>query len=124
MKKDVNLSFNKNLSNDLSILDRKRAIQQKVYVILMLESPGTIVYKDYLYTGIKKLLGENVSNINASILKELIKLTCDKFIPEIELIDIGINPDWDNQTYIIKLRYSIVNSIDEINQNIVLTTGN
>lgn len=125
MKKDVNLTFNRNpFSNDFSTLDRKTAIQQKVYVFLMLESPGTIVYRDHLFTGLKKILGDNVSNINASILKETIKLVCDKFIPEIELIDISVIPDWDNQKYKITLKYSIVNSIEQITQNIVLVSGN
>ena len=125
MKKDVNLTFNRNpFSNDLSSLDRKSAIKQKVYTFLMLESPGTIVYKDYLYTGLKKILGDNVSNINASILKEIIKLACDKYIPEIELIDISVIPDWDNQKYKITLKYSIVNSIEIINQSIVLVSRN
>jgi hypothetical protein len=87
-------------------------------------SPGDVVYKDYLYSGLKSLLGENVSNVNASIMKEHIHLILDNYVPEIEYIDAKIIPDYDEQKYSIKLYYVIVNSSEAVTQDLKLKTSN
>lgn len=122
--KDISLTMKKNIfTSDVSQLNDKQAIAQKILTILNL-SPGDVIYKDYLYSGMKALLGENVSNVNASIMKEQINLILMNFVPEVEMLDAMIIPDQDNQSYKIKLYYIINNNTEEIEQTIVLKTSN
>ena len=122
--KDISLTMRHNVfSNDVVQLDNKKAIAQKILTILNL-SPGDVTYKDYLFSGIKTLLGENVSNVNASIMKEQIHLILMNFVPEVEMLDALIVPDQNNQSYKIKIYYIINNNTEEIEQTIVLKTTN
>ena len=122
--KDISLTMKRNVfTNDIVTLDRRNAIKQKINNIFNL-SPGDLVFKDYLYSNVKKLLGENVSNVNASIIKEYISLALDNYVGEVELMDAKITPDYDNQKYIIKLYYSIVDSNIVDNMQITLKTTN
>jgi len=122
--KDVSLTMKKNVySGDVVQLNDKQAIAQKILTILNL-SPGDVTYKDYLFSGIKTLLGENVSNVNASIMKEQIHLILMNFVPEVEMLDALIVPDQNNQSYKIKIYYIINNNTEEIEQTIVLKTTN
>lgn len=124
MKKDISLSMKRNIfSNNVVTLDRKQAIAQKIMTILNL-SPGDVIYKDYLYSGLKALLGENASNVNASIMKEHIQLILNNYVPEVEYIDAKITPDYDNQRYNIKLYYVIINSAETVTQDLKLKTSN
>ncbi len=124
MKKDISLTMNRNrFSNDVVQLDRKKAIAQKIYTIFNL-SPGDVVYKDYLFAGLKSLLGENVSNVNASIMKEHIALILNNHVPEIEFMDAKITPDYDNQKYSVKLYYAIVNDTETVVQDLIIKTAN
>ena len=122
--KDLSLTMHKNVfSNDVVQLDNKKAIAQKILTILNL-SPGDVTYKDYLYSGLKALLGENVSNATASIMKEHIYLVLMNYVPEVEMVDAMIIPDYDNQIYKIKLFYVIVENNQEVEQIIELKTAN
>lgn len=122
--KDISLTMNKNVfSNDVVQLDNKKAIAQKILTILNL-SPGDVIYKDYLYSGLKALLGENVSNATASIIKEHINLILINYVPEVEMLDAMIIPDYDNQIYKIKLYYIILEDNQEVEQVINLKNSN
>lgn len=124
MKKDISLTMNRNrFSNDIVQLDRKKAIAQKIFTIFNLSS-GDVTYKDYLFSGLKSLLGENVSNVNASIMKEHMHLILVNHVPEIEFMDAKITPDYDNQKYSIKLYYAIVNDTETVVQDLTLKTSN
>ena len=121
--KDLSLTMNRNrFSNDIVQFDRKKAIAQKILTIFNL-SRGDVVYKDYLFSGLKSLLGENVSNVNALIMKEHIALILNNHVPEVEFMDAKITPDYDNQKYTIKLYYVIVNDFDTIVQDLSLKTS-
>ena len=122
--KDLSLTMNRNrFSNDIVQFDRKKAIAQKILTIFNL-SRGDVVYKDYLFSGLKSLLGENVSNVNASIMKEHIALILNNHVPEVEFMDAKITPDYDNQKYTIKLYYVIVNDVETVVQDLSLKTSN
>lgn len=122
--KDLSLTMNRNrFSNDIVQFDRKKAIAQKILTIFNL-GRGDVVYKDYLFSGLKSLLGENVSNVNASIMKEHIALILNNHVPEVEFMDAKITPDYDNQKYMIKLYYVIVNDVETIVQDLSLKTSN
>lgn len=122
--KDLSLTMNRNrFSNDIVQFDRKKAIAQKILTIFNL-SRGDVVYKDYLFSGLKSLLGENVSNVNALIMKEHIALILNNHVPEVEFMDAKITPDYDNQKYTIKLYYVIVNDVETIVQDLSLKTSN
>lgn len=122
--KDISLSMKQNVfSKDVVQLDNKKAIAQKIFTILNL-SPGDVIYKDYLYSGLKALLGENVSNANASIMKEHIHLVLMNYVPEVEMLDAMIIPDYDNQVYKIKIYYIIVEDNEEVEQIVELKTSN
>lgn len=122
--KDLSLTMNRNrFSNDIVQFDRKKAIAQKILTIFNL-SRGDVVYKDYLFSGLKSLLGENVSNVNASIMKEHIALILNNHVPEVEFMDAKITPDYDNQKYMIKLYYVIVNDVETVVQDLSLKTSN
>lgn len=122
--KDVSLTFRRNaFTNDVVQLDKRKAIQQKIYTILNL-SPGDIVYKDYLFSGLKRLLGESVSNVNSSIMKEIIHLAMINYVPEIELIDVKITPDYDKQSYHIKLYYAETHNAEQTEMSLTIKTAN
>lgn len=122
--KDLSLTMNRNrFSNDIVQFDRKKTIAQKILTIFNL-SKGDVVYKDYLFSGLKSLLGENVSNVNASIMKEHIALILNNHVPEVEFMDAKITPDYDNQKYTIKLYYVIVNDVETVVQDLSLKTSN
>ena len=121
---DTSLTFKRNIfSNDIVTLNENKAIQQKIFTILNL-MPGDIVYKDYVFSGLKQLLGENVSNVNASIMKEVIALALTNYVPEVEFVDAKITPDYDNQIYRIHIYYYVVNSTEQSDMEITLKTTN
>ena len=92
--------------------------QSKTNLInLLLTQPGERLYMPEFGVGIKSYIFENI--INKASLQEKIDQQINIYIPEIELIDVDINPsEIDNKLY-IKIAYDIIatNSVDVIQLN-------
>mgnify|MGYP000972443683 CR=1 FL=1 len=122
--KDIDLSLTKNpITGSFVTLDMKNAIMARIRNLLMLRT-SDITYRDFMYTNLTNLLGENMTFAVAAMIKENIRFAIEKFIPEVELLDIKIQADYDNQLYRIKLIYSILSEINNTEQTIILNTTN
>ena len=106
--KDLSLSFKINPINlDLIAIKNETAIARSIRN-LVLTYPGERFFNPYLGSKVSKSLFENLDQGTASIIREEIKLTIENYEPRVEIIDIKVNPDYDNNTYDVFFKYNII----------------
>lgn len=121
---DVDFSLKRNrVSNDFVKLSNKYAIASKIKAILLLRR-NDVTYRDYMFSTLSDLIGENMTPSLAVIIKENISFTLEKFVPEITVVKINIGLNYDTQTIEIRLVYSINETNETVEQSIVLESGN
>ena len=121
---DVDFSLKRNrVSNDFVKLSNKYAIASKIKAILLLRR-NDVAYRDYMFSTLSDLIGENMTPSLAVIIKENISFTLEKFVPEITIVKINIGLNYDTQTIEIRLVYSINETNETVEQSIVLESGN
>ena len=121
---DVDFSLKRNrVSNDFVKLSNKYAIASKIKAILLLRR-NDVMYRDYMFSTLSDLIGENMTPSLAVIIKENISFTLEKFVPEITVVKINIGLNYDTQTIEIRLVYSINETNETVEQSIVLESGN
>lgn len=124
MKLDIDLSLRKNyLSKDFAKVSDKYVIMSKIRNVLLLQQ-SDVTYKDYLYSSLTDLIGEDLSNGLAVIMKEHIRFVIEKFVPEVTLIDIKLGLHYDTQILEIKIKYFINEDSEEVEQNISIKSRN
>lgn len=121
---DVDFSLKRNrVSNDFVKLSNKYAIASKIKAILLLRRHD-VTYRDYMFSTLSDLIGENMTPSLAVVLKENINFTLEKFVPEITVVKINIGLNYDTQTIEIRLVYSINETNETVEQSLVLESGN
>ena len=106
--KDVSMTFQSNpLNSDLIGLKNATAIARAVRNIIMTE-PGEKFFDEDYGSRVSKLLFENVDDITASEIKDEIEYSIVNYEPRVNLINIEINPNYDNYEFDTVIRYEII----------------
>ena len=118
--KDISLSFQANpLSYDLIATKNETAIARSVRN-LVLTQPGERFFNQGLGSKVKGTLFENLDNITASAIKDEIEDTINNYEPRVDLIDVIVEPNYDDGEFNVIIKYYIV-GIDALPQQLSFT---
>ena len=106
--KDISLSFQSNpLNGDLIGLKNENAIARSVKNIVF-TLPGEKFFDRNFGSNITRSLFENVDDISASVIVDEIRESIANYEPRVRLIDVQAFPDYDNNTFDVKITYQII----------------
>lgn len=106
--KDISLSFQVNpLNYDLIAIKNETSIARSIRN-LVLTQPGERFFNQNIGSRVNQSLFENIDDISASILKDEIENTIKNYEPRVDLINIDINPNYDNNEFNVTIKYYIV----------------
>ena len=106
--KDVSMSFKFNpLSGDLIALKNENAIARAVRNIV-LTTPGEKFFDPDFGSSVSEILFENVDDITAISIEDEIKNCLANYEPRVELIDVNVDPNFDQNQFDVIISYRIV----------------
>ena len=106
--KDISMTFQSNpLNSDLITLKNESAIARSIRNIVF-TVPGEKFFNENFGSNISRSLFENIDEITSSIIVDEIKQSIQNFEPRVNLIDLQAFPDFDNNSFDIKIIYEIV----------------
>ena len=106
--KDVSMSFKFNpLSGDLIGLKNENAIARAVRNIV-LTTPGEKFFDPDFGSSVSEILFENVDEITAISIEDEIKSSLRNYEPRVELINLTVNPNFDENQFDVLISYRIV----------------
>ena len=106
--KDVSMSFKFNpLSGDLIALKNENAIARAVRNIV-LTTPGEKFFDPDFGSSVSEILFENVDDITAISIKDEIKNCLQNYEPRVEIIDVNVDPNFDENQFDVIITYRIV----------------
>ena len=106
--KDISMTFQSNpLNSDLIALKNESAIARSIRNIVF-TVPGEKFFNENFGSNISRSLFENIDEITASIIVDEIRQSIQNFEPRVNLIDLQAFPDFDNNSFDIKIIYEIV----------------
>ena len=106
--KDISMTFQSNpLNSDLITLKNESAIARSVRNIVF-TVPGEKFFNENFGSNISRSLFENIDEITASIIVDEIRQSIQNFESRVNLIDLQAFPDFDNNSFDIKIIYEIV----------------
>ena len=106
--KDISMSFKFNpLSGDLIGLKNENAIARAVRNIV-LTTPGEKFFDPDFGSSVSEILFENVDEITAISIEDEIKSSLRNYEPRVELINLTVNPNFDENQFDVLISYRIV----------------
>ena len=106
--KDLSMSFKFNpLSGDLIALKNENAIARAVRNIV-LTTPGEKFFDPDFGSSVSEILFENVDEITAISIEDEIKSSLRNYEPRVELINLTVNPNFDENQFDVLISYRIV----------------
>jgi phage baseplate assembly protein W len=115
--KDLSMSFQVNPINyDLIGLKNESAIARSIRN-LVFTYPGEKFFNENLGSRVSRSLFENLDEISASIIKDEIENTIRNYEPRVNLIDVIVDPNYDNNEFNVTISYRIV-GIDALPQQL------
>ena len=106
--KDISMSFKFNpLSGDLIALKNENAIARAVRNIV-LTSPGEKLFNPEFGSSISEILFENVDDITAVSIRDEIRSSLSNYEPRVELIDVEVDPNFDENQFDVLITYRII----------------
>ena len=106
--KDISMSFKFNpLSGDLITLKNENAIARAVRNIV-LTSPGEKFFDPDFGSSVSEILFENVDDITAVSIEDEIKSSLKNYEPRVELINVDVDPNFDQNQFDVRITYRIV----------------
>ena len=106
--KDLSMSFKFNpLSGDLIALNNENAIARAVRNIV-LTTPGEKFFDPDFGSSVSEILFENVDDITAVSIEDEIKSSLRNYEPRVELINLTVNPNFDENQFDVLITYRIV----------------
>ena len=106
--KDISMSFKFNpLSGDLIALKNENAIARAVRNIV-LTTPGEKFFDPEFGSSVSEILFENVDDITALSIQDEIKNCLQNYEPRVELIDVKVNPNFDENQFDVIITYRII----------------
>jgi len=106
--KDLSMSFKSNPLNDdlIGLKDDSavaRSIRNIVYTI-----PGEVFFNPDFGSEVSASLFEIVDEISASTIKDQIEYSINRFEPRVNLLDVEVNPDFDNNEFNAVIVYEVI----------------
>ena len=106
--KDISMTFQVNpLNDDLIAIKNEAAIARSIRNIVFTQ-PGEVPFEPEFGSNISNALFENVDETAAITIKDEIENSIENFEPRVSLIDVEVEPDYDNNEFIAKILYTIV----------------
>ena len=106
--KDISMSFKFSpLSGDLITLKNENAIARAVRNIV-LTTPGEKFFDPEFGSSVSEILFENVDDITALSIQDEIKNCLQNYEPRVELIDVKVNPNFDENQFYVIITYRII----------------
>ena len=106
--KDLSMSFKFNpLSGDLIALKNENAIARAVRNIV-LTSPGEKLFNPEFGSSVSEILFENVDDITAISIQDEISSSLKNYEPRVELINVDVDPNFDQNQFDVRITYRIV----------------
>ena len=106
--KDISMSFKYNpLSGDLIGLKNENAIARSVRNII-LTNPGEKVFDPFFGSNVSNILFETVDDITAVSIQDEIENSLKNYEPRVEIINVLVDPDYDNNQFDVTISYQIV----------------
>ena len=106
--KDVSMSFKFNpLSGDLIALKNENAIARAVRNIVS-TTPGEKFFDPDFGSSVSEILFENVDDITAVSIEDEIKSSLKNYEPRVELINVTVDPNFDENQFDVRITYRIV----------------
>ena len=106
--KDLSMSFKFNpLSGDLIALKNENAIARAVRNIVS-TTPGEKLFDPDFGSSISEILFENVDDITAVSIQDEIRNCLNNYEPRVDLIDVNVDPNFDENQFDVKITYRIV----------------
>ena len=106
--KDLSMSFKFNpLSGELISLSNENAIARAVRNIV-LTTPGEKFFDPDFGSSVSEILFENVDDITAISIEDEIKNCLANYEPRVELIDVNVDPNFDENQFDVIISYRII----------------
>ena len=106
--KDLSMTFQSNpLNDDLIALKNANAIARSVRNIVF-TLPGEKFFEPTFGSRITESLFENIDDIPAAIIVDELRESIDNYEPRVELIDVIVNPDYENNGFNVNIVYEII----------------
>ena len=106
--KDLSMSFKYNpLSGDLITLKNENAIARAVRNIV-LTTPGEKLFDPDFGSSVSEILFENVDDITAVSIQDEIRNCLNNYEPRVDLVNVDVNPNFDENQFDVKITYKIV----------------
>ena len=106
--KDLSMSFKFNpLSGDLIALKNENAIARAVRNIVS-TTPGEKFFDPDFGSSVGEILFENVDEISAVSIQDEIRNCLGNYEPRVELIEVNVNPNYDENQFDVLITYRIV----------------
>ena len=106
--KDISISFKFNpLSGDLIALKNENAIARAVRNIVS-TTPGEKFFDPDFGSSVSEILFENVDDITAISIKDEIKNSLQNYEPRVEIIDVKVDPNFDENQFDVIITYRII----------------
>jgi phage baseplate assembly protein W len=106
--KDISLSMQSNpLNFDLIAITNETAISRSIRN-LVYTVPGERFFNQKLGSNISNSLFENIDSISASAIQSEIEDTIINYEPRVDLIDVDVEPNYENNEFNVTIRYYII----------------
>tara|TARA_B100001939_G_scaffold346389_1_gene365052 strand:+ start:72 stop:473 length:402 start_codon:yes stop_codon:yes gene_type:complete len=106
--KDVSMTFQRNpLNGDILGLKNENAIARSIRNIVF-TIPGEKFFNQSFGSDINQSLFMNIDEISAVIIKDQISSSISKFEPRVNLVEVVINPNFDNNSFDATVIYEII----------------
>ena len=106
--KDLSMSFKFNpLSGDLIALKNETAIARAVRNIVS-TTPGEKLFDPEFGSTVSEILFENLNDITAVSIRDEIRSSLRNYEPRVELIDVNVDPNFDENQFDVLIKYRII----------------
>ena len=106
--KDISMTFQNNpLNSDLIVLKNETAIARSIRNIVF-TLPGEKFFNPNFGSRVTKSLFENIDEILASNIRDEIATSIVNYEPRVELKNVEVIPNYDNNSFDVIIKYSIV----------------
>ena len=106
--KDVSMTFQRNpLNGDILGLKNENAIARSIRNIVF-TIPGEKFFNQSFGSDINQSLFMNIDEISAVIIKDQISSSISRFEPRVNLVEVKINPNFDDNSFDATVIYEII----------------
>ena len=106
--KDISMSFEVNpINNDMIGIKNSTAIARSIRN-LVLTTPGERFFNEDLGSRVSEILFDNLDEISASAIRDEIEETIIKYEERVKLINVKVQPNYDNYEFDVTITYDII----------------